>query len=390
MPGIGRFVLMISIATSVAIGLHYYAYTRLLRYLPLATADQRLLRAVLIGLFALLWLAMPLGRTLPRAVGTPLLWAAYIWMGALVLLDVTFAGSDLLRLVLAITERLFPSTFSLERRQLLGRTLGSVTLGTAAGLVGYSLFQGLRKVQVKRVEVPLRRLPAELAGLRVVQLTDVHIGPTLDGAWLRQVVAQVNALQPDVIAITGDLVDGPLERLREHVRPIGDLRAAHGVYFVTGNHEYYAGADEWLRELSGLGIRVLRNERVTIKPRGGAEFDIAGVDDFHSHGFPGHGPDLPRALAGRDPQRPVLLLAHQPLQVTEAARLGVDLQISGHTHGGQIWPWGFFVRLQQPYVAGLHQHGDTALYVSCGTGYWGPPMRLGAPAELTEITLRSA
>jgi hypothetical protein len=390
MPSLARFVLMITIATAVAAGLHYYAYVRLVRYLVLQPAELRLLRAVLIGLFALLWLAMPLGRTLPRAVGTPILWLAYIWMGALVVLDVTFAGSDLVRLVIYLLEKLAPASFDPERRKLLGRTLGSATLSTATALIGYSLFEGLRPVQVKRVEVPLRRLPRELDGLRVVQITDIHIGPTLDGAWLRSVVDKVNALKPDVIAITGDLVDGPVARLREHVRPIGDLKAAHGVYFVTGNHEYYAGADEWLHELSNLGIRVLCNERVTIQPRGSAPFDVAGVDDFHAHAFPGHGPDLPRALSDRDPSRPVLLLAHQPLQITEAARLGVDLQISGHTHGGQIWPWGFFVRLQQPYVAGLHQHGDSRLYVSCGTGYWGPPMRLGAPAEITDLVLRSA
>ncbi|MFO0579479.1 MAG: metallophosphoesterase [Polyangia bacterium] len=390
MPSLARFVLMITIATAVTAGLHYYAYVRLSRYLVLPPPELRILKAVMLGLFALLWLSMPLGRSLPRSVGTPLLWLAYIWMGALVVLDVTFAGSDLVRLAIYLIGKLAPASFDPERRQILGRTLGSATLATATGLIGYALFQGLRPVQVKHVEVPLPRLPRELDGLRVVQITDIHIGPTLDGAWLRSVVERINALKPDVIAITGDLVDGSVARLRDHVRPIGDLKAAHGVYFVTGNHEYYAGADEWLHELTNLGIRVLRNERVTLQPRGGAHFDVAGVDDFHSHGFPGHGPDLPRALSGRDPERPVLLLAHQPLQISEAAKHGVDLQISGHTHGGQIWPWGFFVRLQQPYVAGLHQHGDTRLYISCGTGYWGPPMRLGAPAEITHLVLRSA
>jgi predicted MPP superfamily phosphohydrolase len=385
-----RLVIMVSVATSVLGGLHYYAYLRLARYLALAPGDQRILRGVLIALFALLWLAMPLGRSLPRSLGTPLLWIAYTWLGTVVLLDVTFAGSDLVRLGLWMSHRLVPTVFDAERRELLQRTLGSATLATGAALIGYSLFQGLRQVAVKRVEVTLPRLPRALDGLRVVQITDVHIGPTIDGPWLRRLVAQINELKPDVIAITGDLVDGSLERLREHARPIGDLRARHGVYFVTGNHEYYAGADEWLRELTDLGLRVLRNERVSLQPAPGARFDIAGVDDFHSSSFPGHGPDLARAMRDRDPKTPVLLLAHQPLQIHQAVKLGVDLQISGHTHGGQIFPWGFFVRIQQPYVAGLHRIGDTALYVSCGTGYWGPPMRLGAPAEITELTLRAA
>jgi hypothetical protein len=196
----------------------------------------------------------------------------------------------------------------------------------------------------------------------------------------------VNALTPDVVAITGDLVDGSVEALREHVAPLAKLKAAHGVFFVTGNHEYYSGVDEWLDELRRLGIRVLRNESVTLS-RGAAAVELAGIDDHASGRFPGHGPDLRRALKDRDPRRPVVLLAHQPVAVHEAAAFDVDLQLSGHTHGGQLWPWGYLVRLQQKYLNGLYRIGNTLLYVSCGTGYWGPPMRLGAPAEITELTL---
>jgi predicted MPP superfamily phosphohydrolase len=170
------------------------------------------------------------------------------------------------------------------------------------------------------------------------------------------------------------------------VAPLGTLAAKHGVFFVTGNHEYYAGADEWIAHLPTLGVRVLRNERVSVG--GGADsFDLAGVDDYNAHGFPGHGPDLQRAVSGRDPSRELVLLAHQPREVHRAAEHGVGLQLSGHTHGGQIWPWNFAVKLQQPYVAGLVRHKTTQLYVSRGTGYWGPPMRLGAPAEITQLVL---
>ena len=237
------------------------------------------------------------------------------------------------------------------------------------------------------MRVPLRRLPAGLDGTTVVQLTDLHIGPTIGRTWLEGIVARVNALEPHIVAITGDLVDGTVDDLRHAVAPLGELRARHGVFFVTGNHEYYAGAPAWMAELKRLGVRVLRNERVSIG-EGADSFDLAGVDDLSSYGqAPGHGPDLPRALDGRDPTRELVLLAHQPKAVKEAARFGVGLQLSGHTHGGQIWPWGHLVKLQQPFVAGLAREKDTILYVSKGTGYWGPPMRLGAPAEITRLVL---
>ena len=196
----------------------------------------------------------------------------------------------------------------------------------------------------------------------------------------------MNALEPDVIAITGDLVDGSVEELAEHAAPLAKLRAKHGVYFVTGNHEYYSGADEWIAHLRKLGMTVLRNERVRI---GGEEgFDLAGIDDHSSGGFGnGHGSDLRKALEGRDAARACVLLAHQPRGIELADELGVDLQLSGHTHGGQMFPWNLAVRLQQPFVAGLHKLARAQIYVSKGTGYWGPPMRVGAPAEITEIEL---
>jgi predicted MPP superfamily phosphohydrolase len=202
--------------------------------------------------------------------------------------------------------------------------------------------------------------------------------------FIEDIVRRVNALTPDVIAITGDLVDGSVEELAEHVAPLAKLSAKHGVYFVTGNHEYYSGAEEWIAHLRKLGVHVLRNERVRI---GGDEgFDLAGIDD-HSSAVFGHGPDLPKALAGRDADRACVLLAHQPRGVNLADSLGVDLQLSGHTHGGQMFPWNLAVRLQQPFVAGIHKLTHAQIYVSRGTGYWGPPMRVGAPAEITEIEL---
>jgi hypothetical protein len=246
-------------------------------------------------------------------------------------------------------------------------------------------------VEVRRVRVRLARLPRAQHGLTIVQITDLHVGPTIGRAVVEDVVERTNALSPDIVAITGDLVDGSVSALRDAVAPLANLRARHGVFFVTGNHEYFSGADEWMKELPRLGVRVLANERVSIGA-GDSSFDLGGIDDRSAERYGGLATDaaLARALGGRDPQRELVLLAHQPRSMLDAAPFGVGLQISGHTHGGQIWPFGFLVRLQQRFWPGLHRHGDAQIYVSRGTGYWGPPMRLAEPAELTHLTLESA
>jgi predicted MPP superfamily phosphohydrolase len=237
-------------------------------------------------------------------------------------------------------------------------------------------------MRIKDVPVRIANLPQALAGLRVVQISDVHIGALLQKEWVSGVVERVRALRPDLVAITGDLVDGTVDELREHVAPLSRLAEARlGVYFSTGNHEYYSGVDDWLRYLPTLGIRPLANERIEVAPG----LDVAGIHDPTGRGR--YAPDLPAALEGRDANRPVILLAHQPRQFREAARHGVALTLSGHTHGGQIWPFSWLVALVQPYIAGLHRLGEAQLYVSRGTGFWGPPMRVFAPAEITLLRL---
>ena len=239
------------------------------------------------------------------------------------------------------------------------------------------------------VDITLGKLPPSFDGFSIVQITDVHIGNTIGEAFVKTMVDRVNEANPDLIAITGDLVDGPLRSLQAAVEPLRDLRAKQGVFFVTGNHEYYSGVESWLPHLRSLGIRVLRNEREAIDVAGHG-FDLVGIDDHSSHRWRGHGPDLERALRDRDPDREVVLLAHQPRQVHEATKYGVGLQLSGHTHGGQVWPWHYLVKLQQGgLIRGLSRHGDTQLYISQGTGYWGPPIRFLAKSEITRIRLRS-
>jgi predicted MPP superfamily phosphohydrolase len=239
------------------------------------------------------------------------------------------------------------------------------------------------------VAVTLPRLPRALDGFTIAQITDVHVGPTVSKGFLAEVVRRVNTMTPGLVAITGDLVDGSIRRFGDRVAPLADLKSP--TYFVTGNHEYYSGVDAWLPHLREHGVRVLRNERVEIA-HGGEHFYLAGIDDHESGRFGGdHGPDLGRALDGRDESKTVVLMAHQPRQVKMAAAHGVDLQLSGHTHGGQIWPWHGIARMQQGgLLAGLYKLGETQLYVSRGTGYVGPPVRIRAPAEITRITLRAA
>lgn len=384
---VARYVLFIAVALLVMGGAHYYVWARLVRDAELPAAWARAATVGVAVLFALLMSGFFAFRALPRRVAAPVMWTGYTWLGVLFFLVLALAVSDLVRVAtLALGGSGAPDP---ERRLFLSRFFAGAAALVGVGASGAGVASALSPVAVNRVRVALERFSRAASGYRIVQISDVHVGPTIGREFITDVVARINALEPDLVAITGDLVDGSVDELREHVAPLAHLRAKDGVFFVTGNHEYYSGADDWIAHLRSLGIRVLRNERVPI--RGEEGFDLAGIDDASSGGFgDGHGPDLEKALLGREDGRPVVLLAHQPRGIELADRLGVDLQLSGHTHGGQMFPWNFLVRLQQPFVAGLHRLARAQIYVSRGTGYWGPPMRVGAPAEITEIELVSA
>lgn len=261
-----------------------------------------------------------------------------------------------------------------------------VALTLLVTLIGY--VNARRIPRVARVTVPIAGLPAPLHGFTIAQITDLHVGPTIKRAYVAGVVDRLNALQPDVIAVTGDLVDGEVEVLRPHIAPLAGMSARHGVFAVTGNHEYYSGVGPWVSEFERLGMRVLMNEHAVLE-HDGAPLVIAGVTDFSAGKFDtAHTSDPTRALAGSPSGvTPTILLAHQPRSAPAAAEAGFDLQLSGHTHGGQFWPWSLFVPLQQPFTAGLHKLGRLWIYTSRGTGYWGPPKRFGAPSEITLIRL---
>ena len=388
MSRVREIMIFLGIFGFIVFSSHFYMFQRISYYLQI-TSNQRIALAWLLGGFALFTvIVVPLSRLSPPSAATILAWAIYPWMGFALLIFVTLLATDTAWLLL----KLVPLRQIPEHRLLLQYCFGAIALSAAIMLGSFSLWNGLRPVTVKSLNIVLERLPKSFDGLRIVQITDLHIGPLIKGGWLRQVVNKVNALKPDLIVITGDLVDGSVEDLGRHVAPIADLQASHGIYFVTGNHEYYSGVEQWCDYIASLGIRVLRNERVSISvgPKDNS-FDLAGVDDWSSRHVPEVGANLQKALKGRDPNKTLILLAHQPAAVHEAAVHGVDLQLSGHTHGGQIWPFTYLVYLQQPYTKGLYRHGDTdtQVYISPGTGFWGPPMRLGTSAEITHITLRS-
>lgn len=262
-------------------------------------------------------------------------------------------------------------------------------LALAGTLIGF--YNARRRARVVDVEVPIPGLPQDLDGFTIVQISDIHVGPTIKKHYVQAIVDAVNELLPDVIAITGDVVDGSVEHLAPQASPLGALRAPYGVYLVTGNHEYYSGATPWVAEFRRMGLRVLMNEHAVIHPSG-LPVVVAGVTDYSAGAFDPQQRSNPKAaLAGAPADACAkILLAHQPRSAAAAEPLGYHLQLSGHTHGGQFFPWGFFVRFQQPFTAGLHRLGKMWVYTSRGTGYWGPPKRLGAPSEITRLRLRTA
>lgn len=391
MPSWLLLVVFFLLSTGLQVGFHVYVWRRLVHDTGVPRPARRWALGALVGLGLSLPLTMWAGRAGQGWVGGTLGWVAFVWLALLGLTVIALAAVDVVGLAVRLGHRLARrAPIDHGRRQALARISGGVAAAAATGTVAAGVREALGPVAVNDVPVTLPGLGRDLDGFTIVQITDVHIGNTVGRGFVADLVARANALAPDLIAVTGDLVDGSVAELRARVAPMAGLRAPHGVYFVTGNHEYFSGVEPWLDEVARLGMRTLRNQRVEIR-RGAARFDLAGVDDHDAAQLAaGHGADYARALGGREPGVPVVLLAHQPRQVHEAARHGVDLQLSGHTHGGQIWPWHYIVGLQQGgLIAGGYRIGATRLHVSRGAGYWGPPVRVAAPAELTRVILRA-
>ncbi|MFC7995698.1 metallophosphoesterase [Streptomyces rochei] len=270
-----------------------------------------------------------------------------------------------------------------SRRLFVSRVVAGAAAAAAVGTVGYGTYGVLNGPSVKRVTVPLAKLPRAAHGFRIAVVSDIHLGPVLGRGFAQKVVDTVNSTQPDLIAVVGDLVDGSVKDLGPAAAPLAGLRARHGAYFVTGNHEYFSGAEQWVAEVRRLGLIPLENARTELP-----HFDLAGVNDVAGEDE-GQGPDYAKALGDRDRARACVLLAHQPVMIHDAVDHGVDLQLSGHTHGGQLWPGNLIAGAANPTLAGLERYGDTQLYVSRGAGAWGPPTRVGAESDITVIELAS-
>ena len=375
---------------------HLYLYRRLFR----DTAKHphwRLAGVVLMGLLATLmtggWFVP---RLLPVQTASALSQLNWFWMGvATYLLLAVLSLGGLRRLGGWLERRRGAEEAGVpgvdeERRQLLARTTAGVALAATGGLASYGVWRAFHPPVVNEVAVKLPGLPRALDGFTIIQLSDVHVGPLIQRRFMDAVVAQCNALKGDLVCITGDLVDGRVAHLAHAVGALDNLRSRHGTYFVTGNHEYYSGDDEWAEALTRMGVTVLRNRHVRIGEPG-ASFDLVGVDDWAARrsGFPRERSyDLAAATAGRDSSRASVLLAHQPAGWREhALKAGMGLQLSGHTHGGQFFPFNLVVSAIWEHDAGLFREGDSHLYVSRGTGFWGPPLRVAAPPEIVKVTL---
>jgi uncharacterized protein len=397
--------MFIVILSSVLGLMTFYLWKRLVKDTTAPGRMRWALTAVLLALTVLLVAALVLPRVSGLEETVWLAWPGYLWFGLLAYLFLTLLVLEPARLAMrGWVKRKPPPAVGdtppepvppregnprvVNRRVFIARA-SAVTAGvTSVGLVGVGAASALGPPDLLTVPVRLRRLDPAFNGFRIAVVSDIHLGPLSGRAHTERIVSMINEVEPDLVAIVGDLVDGTVEELGRAAEPLRALSSREGTFFVTGNHEYFVDdTASWLCELERLGVQPLQNESTTIR-RGGAVFDLAGVNDIagESRSAP---PDFDRALTGVDPSGPTVLLAHQPVQVAEAAARGVDLQLSGHTHGGQMWPFHYVVDAVQPSLAGLTAVGDTQLYVTRGAGFWGPPVRVGAPPDISVLTLRS-
>lgn len=385
---------MFIVVLGTVLGLmHLYVWKRLIKDTTRGRTRwvlSVLLTALLVWLLATLLLPRLLGWREPAW----LVWPGYVWFGLIAYLFLTLLVTEPVRLILRgwVKRKQATATVSedstMNRRVFLARASAVAAGSASVGLVGFGMSRALGPPKLLAVPVRLRRLDPAFNGFRVAVVSDIHLGPLAGRAHTERIVAMINQTEPDLVAIVGDLVDGTVEELGSAAEPLRDLVSKEGTFFVTGNHEYFVDdTGSWLRELERLGVQPLRNENTPIR-RGAATFDLVGVNDIAGE-QDSSPPDFDRALSGVDGSRPTILLAHQPVQVTQAVERGMDLQLSGHTHGGQMWPFHYIVSAAQPSLAGLSTVEGTQLYVTRGAGFWGPPVRIGAPPDISVLSLEA-
>jgi predicted MPP superfamily phosphohydrolase len=381
-----RFLVLFAILTSLIMLTHGYLGWRHINGSGLQGTAKMVAWAGVVGFALLIPMAFSARFWLPAFLAEPAAWVGYVAMGLFSFVLSLTVLRDVGWLAMRFSDVLPDG----ERRAALLQLTNLAVLGSSVGLTGIGVIAARSRAAIVDVTVPIKGLPAALNGFTIAQITDVHVGLTIKRAYIEAIVDGVNSIGADMVAVTGDVVDGSVDELREHIAPFARLKGKHGVFFCTGNHEYYSGADAWIAELTRLGLRCLGNEHVVVD-HDGAAVAIAGIHDYSAASvLPAHQSDPSAAIAGAPKDALKILLAHQPRSCTAAADCGYDLQLSGHTHGGQFFPWIFFVRLQQPFTAGLDRFRDMWVYTSRGTGYWGPPVRVLAPSEITRLTLVAA
>jgi uncharacterized protein len=386
-----QFAIFFVIVAVVLTAFHAYLWLRLIRDTALPSPWKQVAACTLAVLLASIPIAAGIYKNLPSGAARLIGAIPFVWLGVMMLLLFWFFAVDLMKLVALLSSRIGDFSFTEPLRLLVARIAAAVGVALVVCLSMVAVRNASGPPTLTELDVRMPRLPRDFDGYSIVQIGDLHIGGSLsDRVWVEQLVAKVNALHPDIVAITGDVVDGSPTEILDGVAPLAGLRAKRGVFFVAGNHEHYSGFPAWVPVFEKLGFRILSNERVSIG-EDAASFDLIGVDDFDGRRMsPGPGADIEKATAGRDPGKAAVLLSHQPKIAAEAAKLGIDLVLAGHTHGGQIWPFSALVRLQQPYLRGLYRvSAGTQIYVSDGTGTWGPPMRLGTHSEVVRIVLRA-
>jgi len=369
----------------IGILMHVYIGVRLIPAAPVGVPLKWLAALLLVASALLIPLGMAARNITQQPLSDRLAWVGLLMMGSFSSLLMLTILRDITLLLFHVVNRFH------EVRVAMTAFIASSALGVpvlALLLTLFGIYNARRNAPVKNIDIPIAGLAAALHGFTIVQISDIHIGPTIKRGYVEKIVTAVNALKPDLIAVTGDVVDGSVLQLAVHTRPLGALSARHGAFLVTGNHEYYAGVENWIAEFRRLGLNVLMNEHVVVN-HDGARAIVAGVTDYNAGSFdPAHISDPAKAMHGAPGDILFrLLLAHQPRSAPAASKAGFTLQLSGHTHGGQFLPWNFFVRLQQPFVHGLAKLNDLWVYTSRGTGYWGPPIRLAAPSEITRLRL---
>lgn len=398
---------------------HVYLWRRLIRdTLPRGTG-RRVATLALVAMVVVMLAALMFATRVDPDIGQWFAWPGYLWLALFFYLLLALLVLEVPRLALrrwvrgggrdtpdraASDAASGPSASSgdtepvttgpgaataptMDRRRVLARGGAAIAGITAAGLVGYGTTVALGPPSVTRVPIALRKLDPRAAGCRIALISDIHLGPILGRSFTQRIVDMINDENVDAVGIAGDLVDGSVEHIADAAAPLAGLRSTHGTFFVTGNHEYYSDYQEWVDFLPSLGMRVLRNERAEITHNGGT-FDLAGINDATGYQWQDPG-DVGVAMAGRDPDRAAVLLAHQPVDLEDAVAHDVDLMLAGHTHGGQLTPFELLVTLQQGAVAGMYQRGGTKMYVTRGAGFWGPPVRVGAPPDITIVELRT-